>query len=111
MEIIYSNSVRNVLDRMYLEAVAIRGTTLKEYGECVGAIESIPTSIVTIRANRPLCWAREKATIIRPNRYWFSYRRFSNAILVDEVYDSKTGQILTESLLKVLSLIERVEKL
>lgn len=111
MEIIYSNSVRNVLDRMYLEAVVLRGTSPKEYGECIDAIESIPNSIVTSQANRPLCWAREKADIICPNRYWFSYKRFSNAILVDEVYDSKTGQILTESLLKVLSLIERVEKL
>ena len=111
MVIIYSNSVRNVLDRMYLEAVAFRGATPKEYGECIDAIESLPSSIVTIRANRPLCWAREKATIICPNRYWFSYKRFSNAILIDEVYDSKSGQILTEGLLKVLSLIERVEKI
>lgn len=112
MVIIYSRSVKNVLDRIYLESVALRGQNPKEYYECIDAIESLQHSIVTIRANsRPLCWVREKATIICPNRYWFSYKRFSNAILIDEVYDSKSGQILSEGLIQILSLIERMEKI
>ena len=112
MEIVYSDSVKNVLDRLYLDEVAIRGRTIpEEYNECIEAIESLKHSVISIRANRPLCWAREGATIICPNRYWFSYKRFPNAILIDEVYDTQTDQIITEGLQRVLSLIERIEKI
>jgi len=81
------------------------------YNECIEAFESLERGLVGMTANKPLAWAREKATFIPVGRYWFSYKSLPNAIYIDEVYDTLTGQIITESILQVKSLIEHIERL
>ena len=109
--ILYSNSVQNVLDRLFLEDVAFSGKEPNTYNECIEALEGLENCIIGMTANKPLAWAREKTKFIPVGRYWFSYKVLPDAIVVDEVYDTLTGQIITEAIAQIKSLIERIERL
>ena len=105
---IYSNEVKNVLDRLYLEATALHGSEPKTYNACIAALQRIEHLSVDAIAKEPFAWARDKMRYIQAGRYWFSYRRFPNCIIVEEVYDSYIKQIITESFRAVISLFEHL---
>jgi hypothetical protein len=109
--IIYSNEVKNVLDRIFLEEIALRGNELKTYNQCIETLDSLENSIITYYAHEPFAWKRDKVPYVKAGRYWFSYKRYPSAIIVQEVYDSQKGIIITEGIMKVKSLMERIEKL
>ena len=91
------------MDRICWQEFGKTGDFSQLYYECEEAIAEIPSSIVTIIADRPFNWAREKCTIIKAKNLWFLYERDDDGnVLVEEVYDAKTNQILTESKHKLI---------
>ena len=108
--IVCSRNVENVLLRFHLESVA-KGVEPTLYYNCISAIEKIQTSIATIIPDRPLSWKRENGTIIKVGNIWFLYKKFDNGLItVEEVYDAKRNEILTESQYEPIKQILEFEK-
>lgn len=106
--VIYSNSVKNVLDRLFLEAAAFRGNTPTIYNNCISALQNLERCQMDKIATAPFAWVRDKMYTVQVGRYCFSYRRFPNSIIVEEVYDTYIQQIIYEGLQAVVSLFERM---
>lgn len=91
-------SVQNVLDRLYWKDFAQLGRGSDIYYEYINALDAIATSIVKTFANKPLSWARDRATIVKVHNLWFLYSKLADGtIIVEEVHDANTNQILTET--------------
>ena len=63
--IICNQSVRRVLDRICWQEFGRTGKFSQLYYECENAIAAIPSSCVTIIADRLFNWAREKGTVVK----------------------------------------------
>lgn len=96
-------SVQRVLDRIYWQDFGRTGRAPEIYYECIDALKNIPASCRTVIADRSFNWAREKGTVIKVKNLWFLYEKYSDGtVVVEEVYDAKTNQILTESKHKLI---------
>ena len=109
--VIWSNTVENVLSRIFLEGVARDGRPPQIYGEVKQALERLDKTCLTVNSNSdpysPLGWRRNNSPILvvgkKNNRLKFTYtkKQLNNGetlIIVEEVADAY-GNILTESYL------------
>ena len=104
-------SVQRVLDRLYWQDFGRTANVSNTYLECISALEKLPTSIATIIADRPLSWARQKGTVIKVRNLWFLYKRDNKGnVVVEEVYDLKRNEILTECQFEPIKQILEFEK-
>lgn len=106
--VILSNTVENVLSRIFLEGIARNGRSPQIYGEAMQALERLDKTCLTVNANSnpysPLGWRRNNSSILvvgeKHNILRFSYTKEKlngeTLITVEEVADAY-GNILTES--------------
>ncbi len=94
--IICSQSVQNVLDRLYVTAVMM-GKQPVEYNRCIEALRSVESGIIRTVAQKPLSWARARLFVAKSGRYWFGYVMQNNVVIVDEVFDCVRNTIIDES--------------
>lgn len=103
--VICSPSVKNVLDRLFLNATTM-GRTPVEYNNCIQALHRIESGILRTMAKQPLSWARSHLFVVKTSRYWFGYVIINDIPIVEEVFDSRTNTILTEIINKKLIVTE-----
>lgn len=103
--VICSPSVKNVLDRLFLNATTM-GRTPVEYNNCIQALHRIESGILRTMAKQPLSWARSHLFVVKTSRYWFGYVIINDIPIVEEVFDSRTNTILTEMLKKQITITE-----
>ena len=92
---IYSTSVQNVLDRIYLSAVTM-GKAPIEYANCINALHKIEHGTIRTLAQKPISWARDGLYVAKSGRYWFGYTIQNDVVIVEEVYDCITNRIIWE---------------
>lgn len=95
--IIFSPSVQNVLDRLYVTSVTM-GKQPVEYNRCIEAIRSAESGIIRTVAQKPLSWARARLFVAKAGRYWFGYVLQNNVVIIDEVFDCARNTIIYESI-------------
>lgn len=108
--IIWSNSVENVLSRIYLEGVARNGRPPQIYVEAIQALAKLDKTCLTVNSNSdpncPVGWRRNNYPLItvgkKSNKLKFSYTKeyVDNGVIlviVEEVADAY-GNILTEDI-------------
>jgi hypothetical protein len=103
--VICSPSVKNVLDRLFLNATTM-GRTPIEYNNCIQALHRIESGVLRTMAKQPLSWARSHLFVVKTSRYWFGYVIINDIPIVEEVFDSRTNTILTEIINKKLIVTE-----
>ena len=97
--IIYSPSVQNVLDRLYLSAVTM-GHQPIEYNRCLESIHAVESGIIRTVAQKPLSWARAGLFVAKAGRYWFGYVIQENVVIIEEVFDCVRNTIIDESTIR-----------
>lgn len=78
--IIYSPSVQNVLDRLYVSAVTM-GKQPIEYNHCLKSIHAAESGVIRTVAQKPLSWARAGLFVAKAGRYWFGYVIQNNVVI------------------------------
>ena len=97
--IIYSPSVQNVLDRLYVSAVTM-GKQPIEYNHCLKSIHAAESGVIRTVAQKPLSWARAGLFVAKAGRYWFGYVIQNNVVIIDEVFDCVRNTIIDESIVR-----------
>jgi hypothetical protein len=101
--VIVSDTVQNVLNRIYLIGIAYNGQPPNSYSDCINAIEKLDKTVANIFAksvnNTPFAWKRDNMLVCTVGKYGFSYIKYQTTketiVIVEEV--SENGQIVTEN--------------
>lgn len=95
--ILCSKSVENVLLRLFFTGFERTGRGGKQYFDAIESFSKLPNTVLSVYADRPASWVRDKVKVAKVGNLWFSYNKddFGN-VIVDEVYDSQIGKIITE---------------
>lgn len=116
--VIVNETIKNVLNRIFLVGIAYNGQIPKLYSQSVSEIETLDSSVLNKNAssvnNAPFAWVRDKMLVLRVGKLMFAYSKQhingETIVIVDEV--AENGIIVTEDAHhKMLSLIERMDKL
>ena len=104
--VIYNNSIKAVLSRIYLEGIARNGEAPSIYWDAKEALENLDKTCLTVYSKSdaycPLGWRRNNYPLLRVGYLRFSYTKeqLDNGeilIKIEEVADSN-GNILTENI-------------
>ena len=117
--IIINNTVRNVLNRIFLVGIGYKGKIPTLYSQAITALENLDNSIASINAtavnNAPFAWKRDKLLVLRVGNLMFAYRKGmlqngDTIVVVEEV--AQNGEIVTENAPKsIIALMERIDNL
>lgn len=95
--ILCSKSVENVLLRLFFTGFERTGQGGKQYFDAIESFSKLPHSVLSVYADRPISWVREKTKVVKVGYLWFSYNKDDlGNVIINEVYDSQIGKIITE---------------